>query len=751
MTATYNNSIVIQFDTVESGNSGALKPVTVFNAGTTNKAVLTDLAGFPIDNPLQADSTGNYTFNAANGLYDIYIDYGLATQTSILNELVGEISVDVQLINDLSQAYEFDTIDLLEGTTITFPLKKVLSAKGGLALSDGGFSSYVVTAGSSPEPIGSPDILGGNYAKLQSNGIVYAKQFRLKCDGTNDTTNFVGMLNHLILTGDTIDGQDLQTRLADTHNLSPTFKYSMKNWDIITGNDYTDQCNISIDTDVQVTLENIKVDGERDTRTAGTEPWSVFANFGGVDSIQPLGVGRFFRTLVYGQQDIHLNNLKFTNYHGQEAIKINSYATVFINNFKANNCSNKTYHIWHAADSGSDPDTGITIATGIDTRDCGIMSASFLVDGVAKVRADNYAPQGAFGCIVTFGRYTLNQTYVRNYGATGVTGDRNLVFTHSNTEILHNDANAFNNNPSGAFWNESCAREIGSVLEIKVTARDAREATTDSSLLQTFLLNGEISGITGLILETEVGSQIAKVIRGSHGAGAAQTITGYSVEATGSDTAIRIANVSGQSNKIALHNGRVRGGNIELNDSLDTVVTDLDSTGQLTIKPVINTPIGNVTLDNAVATGGNLILEGINGEIKINGGSYTAIRMASQFGSSFTKMSVDGGCELISFNSIITGGATSGQVQFGNVSTVRRVEFQDVQTVSVSGGIYKTTIAESILWFNPTAPAIMIHASVMGAATWIQTGTVGAGFVTFAANVGTNFDSGNDKVTIAWT
>ncbi|HHZ69571.1 MAG TPA: hypothetical protein EYN54_04660, partial [Methylococcaceae bacterium] len=121
MTATYNNSIVIQFDTVESGNSGALKPVTVFNAGTTNKAVLTDLAGFPIDNPLQADSTGNYTFNAANGLYDIYIDYGLATQTSILNELVGEISVDVQLINDLSQEWA-GTVSEYKNSTVSFPI-----------------------------------------------------------------------------------------------------------------------------------------------------------------------------------------------------------------------------------------------------------------------------------------------------------------------------------------------------------------------------------------------------------------------------------------------------------------------------------------------------------------------------------------------------------------------------------------------------------------------------------------------------
>lgn len=110
MTATYSDSIVVQFDTVSNGNAGSLKPVTVFHAGTTNKAALTDLIGTPIDNPVIADDKGNYTFNVADGIYDIFIDYGLSTQTPILNQLIGERAVDVQLINDLSQAYEFKTL-----------------------------------------------------------------------------------------------------------------------------------------------------------------------------------------------------------------------------------------------------------------------------------------------------------------------------------------------------------------------------------------------------------------------------------------------------------------------------------------------------------------------------------------------------------------------------------------------------------------------------------------------------------------
>jgi len=85
---TYNNSIVIQFDTSANGNAGAGKPVTVFGEGTETKAQLYDLDSNPISNPVFADKTGNYTFNVDSGVYDIYIDYGLITQTAILNESI---------------------------------------------------------------------------------------------------------------------------------------------------------------------------------------------------------------------------------------------------------------------------------------------------------------------------------------------------------------------------------------------------------------------------------------------------------------------------------------------------------------------------------------------------------------------------------------------------------------------------------------------------------------------------------------
>ncbi|MCP4236484.1 MAG: hypothetical protein GY770_23360, partial [Aestuariibacter sp.] len=85
---TYNNSIVIKFDTTATGNAGAGKPVTVYEVGTTTKAELFNSAEQAITNPINADNEGNYSFKVANGIYDIVIDQGLPTQVKIENELI---------------------------------------------------------------------------------------------------------------------------------------------------------------------------------------------------------------------------------------------------------------------------------------------------------------------------------------------------------------------------------------------------------------------------------------------------------------------------------------------------------------------------------------------------------------------------------------------------------------------------------------------------------------------------------------
>jgi hypothetical protein len=419
---------------------------------------------------------------------------------------------------------------------------------------------------------------------------------------------------------------------------------------------------------------------------------------------------------------------------------------VWIDNFKASFCSNKTYHIWHSDIEGNDPDTGMTIANNIDTRNCGIMQANFLVDAVAKVRADNFAPQGSFGAIVTFGRYISSNIYVNNYGSTAVTGDRNKSWTCDNLQVLHTDANAFSNNSSGAYWNESCSRATGNNIEIKVTARDSRETALDNSLLQIFLSTDEVSELSNVILETEAGANINKDIRGSLGSGSNCSINGFSVDGVGSNAPIVIANTAGQSSRVSITHGRVRGGKIEIKDSLNTVMTDIDHDGLIDILPTLGVPIGDVFVNDVSGT--QLLINGCDGKIKVNACNLTNLSIASASGSSFEKLDVGGGTQLTGGTTTINGGIS---VKFGFVETKRRIDFIDVERVLVVGGEYKTDIGETILNFAPTGPGIMIHAAVMATAMWIKTGTGGAGFIAFNGDVGTSTDTGNDKQTMAFT
>ena len=80
----YHGDIVIQFDTLATGNAGSNKLVTVYLTGTTNKADLfEDDETTPLDNPVAAGGIGNYSFKVANGTYDLVIDKDLGSEFSL--------------------------------------------------------------------------------------------------------------------------------------------------------------------------------------------------------------------------------------------------------------------------------------------------------------------------------------------------------------------------------------------------------------------------------------------------------------------------------------------------------------------------------------------------------------------------------------------------------------------------------------------------------------------------------------------
>jgi len=84
MTA-YNNSVVNQFDTVESGNAGAGVEIVVYISDTEPRqlATLSEVGGGSKANPFFTDEKGNYSFDVADGTYDIIINPNSAAPTSL--------------------------------------------------------------------------------------------------------------------------------------------------------------------------------------------------------------------------------------------------------------------------------------------------------------------------------------------------------------------------------------------------------------------------------------------------------------------------------------------------------------------------------------------------------------------------------------------------------------------------------------------------------------------------------------------
>tara|TARA_R110002153_G_scaffold264221_1_gene425995 strand:+ start:35 stop:2380 length:2346 start_codon:yes stop_codon:yes gene_type:complete len=103
---TYNNTVVLKFDTSSSGNadSGALVTVRQASAvpGAGGLATIYDNLGVQILNPLATDADGNYSFQAANGTYDIVIREGQSQQYILQKErLSSETTLEPVIITPI--------------------------------------------------------------------------------------------------------------------------------------------------------------------------------------------------------------------------------------------------------------------------------------------------------------------------------------------------------------------------------------------------------------------------------------------------------------------------------------------------------------------------------------------------------------------------------------------------------------------------------------------------------------------------
>lgn len=149
---TYNNSVVVKFDTKVNGNAGVLAPVTVYLTGTETKANLFSPTGAGIDNPVFTNSTGNYTFDIEDGFYDIVINEDLLSEVRLENQQIATV-VPVDAITG-----HYDTLqDAISSPII---VGQIITTTGYHTVNDGGAGQYIVV----PQNTGTDD--GGSYLDM---------------------------------------------------------------------------------------------------------------------------------------------------------------------------------------------------------------------------------------------------------------------------------------------------------------------------------------------------------------------------------------------------------------------------------------------------------------------------------------------------------------------------------------------------------------------------------------------------------
>ena len=185
---TYNNSVVVKFDTKVNGNAGVLTPVTVYLTGTATKANLFSPAGASIDNPVFTNSTGNYTFDIEDGFYDIVINEGFLSEVKIENQQIATV-VPVDAITG-----HYDTLQ--DAISAPIIVGQIITTTGYHTVNDGGAGQYIVVAGGTGTDDGGSylDMVNGNQLELIKELSITTKQYGASGDAVEVDTTAINSL-----------------------------------------------------------------------------------------------------------------------------------------------------------------------------------------------------------------------------------------------------------------------------------------------------------------------------------------------------------------------------------------------------------------------------------------------------------------------------------------------------------------------------------------------------------------------------
>lgn len=233
--ATYNNSVVVKFDTAQNGNAGSSASITVYLAGTDTLADITHSGSDPTSNPMFADENGNYSFEVDDGYYDIVINEGFLSEERIENQQIA-IIVPVDAITG-----HFDTLQDAISTPIE--VGQGITTAGYYQVNDGGAAQYNVVAGGTGVDDGGSyiDMVNGNQLELiykndSINCEVFGVEYRSGDQGVKHSNfinycqknNLIAVISGVIDSEDTIyipDGARVFYRGVTNHSITTQSTY----------------------------------------------------------------------------------------------------------------------------------------------------------------------------------------------------------------------------------------------------------------------------------------------------------------------------------------------------------------------------------------------------------------------------------------------------------------------------------------------------------------------------------------------